>query len=419
MSRFNDQNRGGGRGGAYGQGASNYSNGYGNSGTNPYGNDSYGASGGRPVLGGPPPSAGGDGGPRAPFRARERRQGGYGAPSPAIAGGFSASRENLIEEDRPQVNRPTSLERSVGKRRSDGTPWSQRSPTRKQYAGDGTSKINEVISYIQRDWDFMTDEKCVPVQVALQLMDDSSLGLAGRYTQFMEIHEQLQNALRAIVNEHHQGFNSSIGTFHNIQESITLSQGRLRGLRDSLVEAKMSLATTKPELKGLATSSQDYDDMLKVLGSMYVADIFKLDSFANSQDREHLQGIPEKLEARISEKRFLSAVELLQDALKTMRNSDMDGIGALSDLRVYLSNQEHVCSLPLQSSLHSAQKNPDMLIVSDRHSYRRTPQSPLPKITILREQVETVCSSAPKGQRSGSETTHSRIEGKATLSILG
>lgn len=66
---------------------------------------------------------------------------------------------------------------------------------------------------------------------------------------------------------------------------------------------------------------------------------------ANEQSREHLQGIPEKLEARISEKRFLSAVELLQDALKTMQNPNMNNIGALSDLRVYLSNQEHVSGL--------------------------------------------------------------------------
>jgi exocyst complex component 4 len=64
---------------------------------------------------------------------------------------------------------------------------------------------------------------------------------------------------------------------------------------------------------------------------------------ADSRASEHLRGIPEKLEARISEKRFLSAVELLQDALKTMRNPEMDNVGALSDLRVYLSNQEHVC----------------------------------------------------------------------------
>jgi exocyst complex component 4 len=193
-----------------------------------------------------------------------------------------------------------------------------------------------VLKYIQRDWDFMTDEKCVPVEVALKLMDDSSLGLAKRQGQFKDIHQQLQNALRAIVNEHHQGFNSSIGTFHSIQAAIHSSQTRLRTLRDSLVTAKGSLSTTKPELKGLASRSQDFDDMLKVLSSI-----------------EHLQAIPEKLEARISEKRFLSAVELLQDGLKTVRNSEMDGIGALSDLRVYLSNQEHSLTDIMIEELHN------------------------------------------------------------------
>ena len=59
--------------------------------------------------------------------------------------------------------------------------------------------------------------------------------------------------------------------------------------------------------------------------------------------REQLQLVPEKLEARISEKRFLIAVEILQSALRMIRRSEMESIGALSDLRVYLSNQEHVC----------------------------------------------------------------------------
>ena len=59
--------------------------------------------------------------------------------------------------------------------------------------------------------------------------------------------------------------------------------------------------------------------------------------------REQLQLVPEKLEARISEKRFLTAVEILQGALRMIRRSEMESIGALSDLRVYLSNQEHVC----------------------------------------------------------------------------
>jgi exocyst complex component 4 len=271
------------------------SRGYGDSLRSGYGNNPYGGTsngyGSASNLSSPPttnpygdddrPTTGDTRGGRPAFRPRERRQGAYGQmpfggaaatspPGPSPYGGFSSSRDALLEDDgAPQVNRPTSLERSQAKRRSVNlVPYGQRSPTRRQGFGDGSRQIEEVLGYIKRDWEFMTEEKCVPVQVALQLMDESSLGLAPRYRQFMDIHQQLQNALRAIVNEHHQGFNSSIGTFHSIQMAIQTSQQKLRGLKDSLVEAKSSLSITKPELKGLATSSQNYDDMLQILSSM-------------------------------------------------------------------------------------------------------------------------------------------------------
>lgn len=46
----------------------------------------------------------------------------------------------------------------------------------------------------------MTDENCIPVKVALQLMDTSSLGLAYKYDSFKHMHAELQHALKAIVN---------------------------------------------------------------------------------------------------------------------------------------------------------------------------------------------------------------------------
>jgi exocyst complex component 4 len=58
----------------------------------------------------------------------------------------------------------------------------------------------EILQYIQQEWAFMADDSCVPVQVALQLMDPSSLGRAHQYGEFKETHKQLQRALRAIVN---------------------------------------------------------------------------------------------------------------------------------------------------------------------------------------------------------------------------
>jgi exocyst complex component 4 len=196
--------------------------------------------------------------------------------------------------------------------------------------------FTDIPRFIEQQWAFMSDDRCIPVKVALQLMDNSSLGLAHQSDQFSEAHNRLQNALKVIVNEHHQGFNSSIGTFHKIQAAIHSSQVRVRSLRAGLVQAKGSLATTRPELRAFAQSSQSYDQMLQVLGTI-----------------EQLQQVPENLEAQISEKRFLAAVDCLQEALKLIRKPEMEEIGALSDLRVYLSNQEHSLTDILIEELHN------------------------------------------------------------------
>lgn len=66
--------------------------------------------------------------------------------------------------------------------------------------GNAESSVLDILRVIERDWDFMEDEACVPVKVALQLMDTSSLGMATKYTSFKETHQDLQYALQAIVN---------------------------------------------------------------------------------------------------------------------------------------------------------------------------------------------------------------------------
>lgn len=182
----------------------------------------------------------------------------------------------------------------------------------------------------------MTNDDCKPVCVALQLMDPSSIGLGERFDEFQSTFRKLQSALKAIVNEHHQGFNSSIGTFHKIQSSIQASQARVRALKHSLSMAKDNLAITRPELRGLGAKSQGYDEMLLALHQI-----------------EQLRAVTDKLEARISEKHFLTAVDVLQDALRMVSRSEMDNIGALTELKVYLANQETGLTDILIEELHS------------------------------------------------------------------
>ena len=207
--------------------------------------------------------------------------------------------------------------------------------TRLYGSGPGTKHIEGVLDHVNVDWEVMTREDCVPVHVALQLMDYSSLGRGNDYQDFQKTDRHLQKALKAIVNEHHQGFNSSIGTFHKIQASIQASQSRVRALRDSVQSAKSNLMVTKPELKIFGSSSQNYEDMLSLLGQI-----------------ENLQLVPEQLDARVSDKHFLPAVDLLQDALRMIRKSEMENLGALTDLRIYFSNQETSLTDILIEELH-------------------------------------------------------------------
>ncbi|KAL8782539.1 MAG: hypothetical protein Q9213_005304 [Squamulea squamosa] len=190
--------------------------------------------------------------------------------------------------------------------------------------GPGGRQIEDVLHHINDKWEIMSNDGCVPVHVALQLMDHSSLGRGNDYQDFQRTSRHLQKALRSIVN----------GTFHKIQASIQASQTRVRFLRDSVYNAKSSLMEAKPELQVLGASSQ----------------------------REKLQTIPELLDAHIADKSFLAAVDQLQDALRTIRTSEMENISALSDLRVYFSNQETSLADIMIEELHD-------------HLYLKAPQS--------------------------------------------
>lgn len=196
-------------------------------------------------------------------------------------------------------------------------------------------EMAKVLELIKREWPAMCESDCIPVQLALQLLDTSSVGRAHEYRNFQRTHQYLQDSLKKIVHEYHQGFNSSIGTFHKIQGSIQTSQKKVRALKESLAAAKAALCTTDPELKKLHATSCMYEEVLQTLDEL-----------------DELRTVPDQLEARISEKRFLTAVDVLQNALRKLTKPELDDIGALSDLRSYLANQETALMDILVEELH-------------------------------------------------------------------
>ena len=257
-----------------------------------------------------------------------RRPGGYGgldSVNPASRSPYQSSRQRSPD---PLSRRPRRRSPEYGhtRNRSRSTPGT----------GPAAAQIEDILHYIKREWAFMTEERCIPVQVALQLLDGSSLGLASRADEFHEVQQRLQDALKAIVNEHHQDFNTAVGQFHQIQNSIQASHQRVQDLRAGLVLAKSNLLSAKPEYQNLISSSRNYAGMLDKLHTI-----------------EQIQNIPVRLETSMSDKRFLSAVDMLRDALQLIRKPELEDIGALGEMKVYLSNQEHSLADILTEELHN------------------------------------------------------------------
>ena len=198
-----------------------------------------------------------------------------------------------------------------------------------------TKGMEEIMRHIQSNWKDMEGDECVPVKVALRLEDPSSLGLADKEGDFADTLTDLQKGLKSVVNEHYTDFNSAVGTYHKIQNAIVESQSRVRQLKLGLIDVKDGMLKARPEVKSMAEQSGSHDNMLATLNSIV--------SF---------KAIPAQLEERISEKKFLGAVDLVMESLKNITKSDYNDIGAITDLRNYFTNQESTLLDILVEELH-------------------------------------------------------------------
>lgn len=205
-------------------------------------------------------------------------------------------------------------------------------------SGSREEMLTDVLRIIQHDWPQLQKEDCNPITTALELLDESSVGKATKYDDFEELRIRLQRTLQNIVNEHFEGFTTSIATFNGMSSAIQISQAKVKRLREQLVNAKSSFSSTQQPLNltELSASSKSYDEKLQQLEQI-----------------QKLQQVPDLLESQISQKHFLKSVDTLQTAMQTITSKQMMLIPALTDLRAYLKTQVATLTDIMVEELHN------------------------------------------------------------------
>lgn len=197
----------------------------------------------------------------------------------------------------------------------------ERAPGRMATGRANIGDIDAVLDQIKDGWEFVVDPDFNCVDLALQLFDQSSQGK--NMKSFRQTKDMLSNTLKSSVDRYYQAFASSLPHHASLINRLSKVQNQVVDARSSLLEAKEALGNKRADLVQLWSRSNILEEMIRLLDQI-----------------EYLKSVPDLLETLISEKRLLQASVLLVRSMKLVNNPDMLEIGAVTDLRSYLNNQD-------------------------------------------------------------------------------
>ncbi|KAJ1301826.1 hypothetical protein OPQ81_009054 [Rhizoctonia solani] len=211
----------------------------------------------------------------------------------------------------------------------------EREPGRAVKGRRGTiGEIDAVLDQMQEEWAFVIDPDFNPVSLALALLDDSSVGRD--LDSFRRTKAMLERALKGTVDKHYQAFAASLPHHSKLLSLLTETQKHIAETRACLTDARAALSHQRADLVQLWSRGQTIEEMLRILDEI-----------------DRLKNIPDQLESLMSEKKLLQAALLLVRSQKTITNAELMEIGALTDLRTYLSGQETALRDIMIEELHA------------------------------------------------------------------
>ncbi|SCU92286.1 LAMI_0E09626g1_1 [Lachancea mirantina] len=154
--------------------------------------------------------------------------------------------------------------------------------------------LKDDMNLVETRWNKILHENTNPLELALSLLDDTSVGLGHRLDEFKTLQSKVASDLQQAANEHYQAFNSSIASYEQTVELINVSQHNITSIRNKFDESLVKFNSSKDSLGELNESSMRYTSMIEVIDSL-----------------ERLVAIPALIEEKTREKSFDEAKDAL------------------------------------------------------------------------------------------------------------
>lgn len=185
-------------------------------------------------------------------------------------------------------------------------------------------ELKEVQTTLRYEWPQCLQENANPIEMAVSLLDDTSVGMAYKLPEFQDLSKQTKTALRHVVNEHHDIFNNSIGSYHVLLSTLQDSQHDSIQIKEMLESATTEIHNRSDVLTELNQTSARYSEMIEILDAM-----------------DELVSIPDKIDQLIIDKKIHQVYDVISHGYKVAEQYNLWSLSAMSTTRSYLELQSN------------------------------------------------------------------------------
>lgn len=209
------------------------------------------------------------------------------------------------------------------------TPMSRRRlsysiPQSESAKDESVTVLKEIYSTIRYDWPRILEDNANPIELAISLLDDSSVGLAHRLDEFKRLKKLTEGSLRRVVHEHYELFNNSIGSYHMLLSTLDKSQQDSESIKNFLQTSNKEVHDRSAVLGELSEASARYAELIDIIDAI-----------------REMNKIPDQVEQLINEKKLHEVYDVIANGYKTAERYSLWSLPAMSDIKFYLEQQSN------------------------------------------------------------------------------
>jgi exocyst complex component 4 len=201
---------------------------------------------------------------------------------------------------------------------------------------DSLNSLQSILHEVEMDWRQTTGPSANPLDIALPLLDNTSVGLAHRRGEFLELKKSIEQALRNAVNEHFEAFNVTIGSYRDVVHSVANSRNVLASVEQRVHDIETKENNDMSTVSTLNENFRAYNEMIEILGVV-----------------EKIKRAPQELDTAFTERSYAKVQQILQQVYDDADEYKLWELPALENMKEYFHIQEEQLFGIIVEDLHN------------------------------------------------------------------